>query len=66
MGRVEELRQAGDFFVRDILTFERSILVVLGKDNLVRAFHNVCQHRGKHVALNKRGNCSGFSCPFPG
>ena len=66
MGRVEELRQAGDFLVRDIPTFEMSILVVRGKDNLVRAFHNVCQHRGNHVALDKRGNCSGFSCPFHG
>lgn len=66
MGRVEELRQAGDFFVRDIPTFEMSILIVRGKDCVVRAFHNVCQHRGNHVALDKRGNCSGFSCPFHG
>lgn len=46
MGRIEQLRAPGDFFVKDNPTFGMSILVVRGKDEVIRAFHNVCQHRG--------------------
>lgn len=66
MGRVEQVANPGDFFVREIRTFGMSILVVRGKDGEVRAFHNVCQHRGNHVELDKAGNCSVFRCPFHG
>lgn len=66
MGRVEQLRKPGDFFVKEIPTFEMSILVVLGKDNKIRAFHNVCQHRGNHIELKRKGNCKVFRCPFHG
>lgn len=66
MGRVEQLRQTGDFFVKEIPTFDMSILVVRGKDETIRAFHNVCQHRGNHVELRRSGNCSVFRCPFHG
>jgi len=66
MGRVEQLRQPGDFFVKEIPTFEMSILIVRGKDERIRAFHNVCQHRGNHVELKRSGNCNAFRCPFHG
>ncbi len=66
MGRVEQVRQAGDFFVKEIPTFGMSILVVRGKDDRIRAFHNVCQHRGNHVELKREGNCNVFRCPFHG
>ena len=66
MGRVEQLRQAGDFFVKELPTFGMSILVVRGKDDRIRAFHNVCQHRGNHVELKRDGNCNVFRCPFHG
>jgi phenylpropionate dioxygenase-like ring-hydroxylating dioxygenase large terminal subunit len=66
MGRVEQVRAAGDFFVKEIRTFDLSILIVRGKEGELRAFHNVCQHRGNHVELAARGNCSVFRCPFHG
>jgi glycine betaine catabolism A len=67
MGRVEQLRAPGDFFVKDIPTFGMSILVVRGKDEVIRAFHNVCQHRGNQVELKRSGHCANaFRCPFHG
>lgn len=66
VGRVEQVATAGDFFVKNLPTFDMSILVARGKDERIRAFHNVCQHRGNHVELRDSGNCSAFRCPFHG
>jgi Rieske 2Fe-2S family protein len=66
VGRVEQLPNPGDFFLREIPTFEASILIVRGKDQKIRAFQNVCQHRGNHLALTDQGNCRVFTCPFHG
>ena len=45
MGRVEQIPEAGDYFVKELPVCRTSILVVRGKDGQVRAFHNVCSHR---------------------
>ncbi len=66
LGRVEEIPEPGDYLVKEIQTFDMSILVVKGKDAEIRAFHNVCQHRGNHVELKPNGNCQVFRCPFHG
>ena len=63
--RVDDVPKPGDFFVRDIVMCKVSLLIVRGKDNVVRAFHNVCSHRGNIVAPQEKGNCAtGFFCPF--
>lgn len=65
-GRVEQVESTGDFFVKDIPTFEAKVIVVRGKDGEIRAFQNVCQHRGNHLELRDRGRCKIFTCPFHG
>ena len=35
--------------------FDQSILVVRGDDKVLRAFHNVCQHRGTRLVHQRRG-----------
>ena len=65
MGRVEEIPTAGKYFVRELEVCKVSILVVRGNDDKVRAFHNVCPHRGNTLVLNERGQCPGrFGCGF--
>ena len=65
VGREEELPEPGDYFVRDLKVCNTSILVVRGKDNIIRAFHNVCSHRGSPVVWEDRGRCPGlFVCHF--
>ena len=42
------------------------IVVMRGKDGLVRAFLNVCPHRGARVIRDERGKASRFTCRFHG
>ena len=61
--REDEIPNPGDFIVYDII--DDSILVVRGTDGAVRAFHNVCTHRGTLLAEGS-GNAKQFVCPFHG
>jgi phenylpropionate dioxygenase-like ring-hydroxylating dioxygenase large terminal subunit len=40
------------------------ILLVRGKDEVVRGFLNVCSHRGARVVEEPRGEAKRLSCPF--
>ena len=64
-GRTEKVPEKGDFFVKEIEILKTSIIVVRGKDNKVRAFYNVCRHRGTNIAQGS-GNCKFFTCRFHG
>lgn len=66
VGRVEQVPHPGDFFVKDIAMCQTSILVVRGRDGEIRAFHNMCSHRGNKIAWNAEGNCKVFTCKFHG
>ena len=58
---VKDLQKAGDYITADII--DQKILVVRGKDDKLRAFYNVCMHRG-HVLAEGKGNKTIFTCPF--
>lgn len=63
VGRTAELPAQGHFFRRDIDT--ASVLVVRGADGVVRAFHNVCRHRGTRLCTDAHGLLpSGIQCPY--
>ena len=64
VGRVELIPEVGDYFVKDIAMCQTSILVVRGNDGEIRAFHNMCTHRGNKVAWEPIGNCKVFTCKF--
>jgi phenylpropionate dioxygenase-like ring-hydroxylating dioxygenase large terminal subunit len=60
-----DLPNVGDFMASDLVG-ERA-LVIRGKDNKIRAFHNLCRHRGSRVVGEDKGNCkSAIICPFHG
>ncbi len=63
-GHVSEWREAGDFKVLDVAT--ESALIVRGDDRELRAFANVCRHRGSRVCLIDSGNSRQFTCPYHG
>lgn len=46
VGRVEHLSRKGSYFTREMKAANTSIIVVRGKSGEVKAFHNVCRHRG--------------------
>ena len=66
VGRVEDLPKAGDYFVKDLAVCHTSILVVRGKDDQIRAFHNMCSHRGNKLAWATQGACQLLTCKFHG
>ncbi len=57
-----ELQQPGDWFVFEIA--RESIVVVREDDTRIRAFHNVCQHRGTVLCNAPRGRSTSFRCPY--
>lgn len=62
-----EIPKPGDFMVKDAAIFNASIVIVRGRDGVVRAFHNVCRHRGnKLVCANGQGHAEAFFCKFHG
>ncbi len=65
IGRVDRIPKAGDYFVRYIEVLNKSLVVARGQDGVVRAFYNVCRHRGANVASGE-GNCKFFTCRFHG
>ena len=53
----------GAFVTLDI--FDQSVIVVRGRDDVVRAFHNVFQHRGNRLIEARRGTLGGaIRCPY--
>ncbi|QUT05528.1 aromatic ring-hydroxylating dioxygenase subunit alpha [Sphingobium phenoxybenzoativorans] len=64
-GRVSQLEEAGDFIVHNFR--HESVLIVKQQDDSIRAFFNVCMHRGNRLVNVSEGAVSGaFSCPYHG
>jgi choline monooxygenase len=60
-GYLHDFKEPGDYLVRDLL--DQQVLIVKGKDGRLRAFYNVCQHRGHELAKG-RGRKLIFTCPY--
>ena len=65
VGHVADIPAPGDWLAFDFLG-ERAV-IMRGADNEVRAFHNLCRHRGARVVDGRQGQCRGsVVCPFHG
>lgn len=64
IGHVCELPEPGSFIRRELEFAEASILIVRGKDDVIRAFHNTCTHRGTQLTKADEGRANGFICPY--
>lgn len=61
---VNQVRNPGSYATLDLL--RDSIAVVRGEDGILRAFKNVCRHRGARL-LDGAGTCKGVMvCPYHG
>ena len=63
-GHQSQLPEAGDFKVFNIAN--ESAIIVRSQGGEIKAFANVCRHRGSHVCLEKSGNTRKFECPYHG
>jgi phenylpropionate dioxygenase-like ring-hydroxylating dioxygenase large terminal subunit len=72
VGRVEQLSKRGSFFTRELDAARTSVVVVRGMDDEVRAFHNICRHRGNKLVWTDfpreetSGVCRNFTCKYHG
>ncbi|MGW0018460.1 aromatic ring-hydroxylating oxygenase subunit alpha [Rhodococcus sp. NPDC003382] len=62
VAHVDELKQPGDFITTDLIG--TPLLVVRQSDGSVKAFSNVCRHRGAKVEFDDSGCKRIFSCPY--
>lgn len=62
-GRVSAVMKVGSFIVREIAG--ESIIIVRGNDGELRAFFNVCRHRGTRICRETAGEFSEtIQCPY--
>jgi phenylpropionate dioxygenase-like ring-hydroxylating dioxygenase large terminal subunit len=61
---VNDIPEPGDYLTFDVAG-ERA-LILRGRDGRVRAFHNLCRHRGSRVVAGERGQCTVLICPYHG
>lgn len=57
-----QIPEAGDYMTVDI--GKQSILLVRDDDMGVRAFHNVCRHRGSRLCESHKGQVGNIVCPY--
>jgi choline monooxygenase len=63
VGCVDTVGEPGD--VRAVDVAGRSVILVRGRDRALRAFYNVCRHRGSRLVEDGDGNVGRFiRCPY--
>jgi len=71
VGRIEQLARVGSYFTREIDAARTSVIIVRAPDG-VRAFHNICRHRGNKLVWQDypgeetSGTCRQFTCKYHG
>ena len=72
VARDEELPKPGDYKVKRLDVANCSVIIMRGKDGVVRGFYNVCSHRGNTVVTEANDETFGsskaavLSCRFHG
>ena len=61
-GHESQIPNTGDYFLFNLLS--ESVIIIRGKDGVIRAFMNVCRHRGSHICLESQGNVKRLTCPY--
>jgi len=57
-----EIAKPGGFFTVQVGAYP--VVVVRGRDGLIRAFHNSCRHRGSRVCTSAKGTSAKLVCPY--
>jgi len=61
-----DLPEPNSYIVADVPPLKTSLVVARGADGKVRAFHNVCRHRGARLVKDHAGCRKAWSCGFHG
>jgi phenylpropionate dioxygenase-like ring-hydroxylating dioxygenase large terminal subunit len=72
VGRVELLSRHGSYFTKELPVANTSVIIVRAMDGQIRAFHNICRHRGNKLVWNDfpreetAGAARQFACKYHG
>lgn len=61
-GFVEDVSEAGDFITAQVGAY--NLVAVRGRDHRLRAFHNLCRHRGTQLLRTTGKACKALTCPY--
>ena len=61
-GHASSAPDPGDYFLYEMA--EESVIIMRGKDKALRAFLNVCRHRGSRICVKSEGQASVLVCPY--
>lgn len=61
-GLVEDVQNAGDYIA--VQAGLNNIFIVKGRDNRLRAFHNICRHRGTQLIRAVGKDQKALTCPY--
>jgi Rieske 2Fe-2S family protein len=70
VGRVEQLPRKGSYFTKELKVANTSIIVVRTTAGEIKAYHNICRHRGNKLVWNDMpleetsGVCRQFTCKY--
>lgn len=64
IGRAKQLREPGQYITGEVLG--EPILVVKGRDGVLRGFYNVCRHHAAAVVPESQGKLDHLRCPYHG
>ncbi|HET7829837.1 MAG TPA: Rieske (2Fe-2S) protein, partial [Candidatus Limnocylindrales bacterium] len=62
VAREEDVAEPGSFQLLDVEG--ENVILVRGRDDVIRAFYNVCRHRGTAVEERECGKAVRFQCPY--
>jgi phenylpropionate dioxygenase-like ring-hydroxylating dioxygenase large terminal subunit len=72
VGRVEQLPRKGSYFTKELDAARTSVIILRDTDGEVRAFYNICRHRGNKLVWQDfpreetAGTCRQFTCKYHG
>ena len=62
VGHQSQLARAGDYFLQEVAG--ESLIVTRDHEGVVRAFFNVCRHRGTRLCEDASGHAAAIQCPY--
>src|SRR4051794_12879465 len=62
VGHQSQLAKPGDYFLAEVAG--ESLVVVKDQRSTIRAFYNVCRHRGARLCQDQKGHATTIQCPY--
>jgi Rieske 2Fe-2S family protein len=62
LGHQSQLAKPGDYFLAEVA--RESLIVAKDQRSTIRAFYNVCRHRGARLCEEQNGHAAAIQCPY--